>query len=571
MNMITKFLPVRSVAAVIFAALPSLAWAQQEENTGEVKSVEITVVENYKAQVRSAHKISEQPSFTDSTSEKLPVEVRIQPKGLTLEFRPEAIAAIQLGKVKLPKLPTSQIMLGGGNYASSLVRMVISSPRSKQRAWGVTAEHNGAQSGIKNTFYTRQPQYTNSLGGYFQQNTRDYSFTTGVNAAANYRSYYGYFDNTEPLLDSIPGVWNKQFRLSQEWLRTSNPKTKALGVYRSGQLKYSYTGLGIGGMEHLFKTAHKAEFEADENAVDLNFGYQLGTLATQDSTSRFYHNFFLAPSTGGQKGILTYDFGVNFTATASNHDSNKVQFYIFPHIELQAELLKRTLAVYGGWTGKAVQHTLSQILAENPFVLAPERLQLQGENKAFAGMQGALVGKLQYRVEGALQLVSGDIHYTRTLPNTMTAVSGEEVALLSPEFVNYTKSGLRAELNVPLDEITASLYTELSTYTGAQVFLGQEQRVFGGWLKFDRNELSASTHVKYVGGRFNGDLTGEEQLIGTYTLEDYVDWSAEVSYEINPNLGVSLKGINLLNQRYQLWSGYEVRGIRALFALNYQF
>ena len=42
--------------------LPVLAWSQ-EESGDEVKSVEIRVVEDYKAQVRSAHKISEQPSF----------------------------------------------------------------------------------------------------------------------------------------------------------------------------------------------------------------------------------------------------------------------------------------------------------------------------------------------------------------------------------------------------------------------------------------------------------------------------------------------------------------------------
>ncbi|MBL6659719.1 MAG: hypothetical protein ISP75_06270, partial [Cryomorphaceae bacterium] len=55
---------------ILYTALflaPLGLWAQ-EETGDEVKSVEIRVVEDYKAQVRSAHKISEQPSFADTTS-----------------------------------------------------------------------------------------------------------------------------------------------------------------------------------------------------------------------------------------------------------------------------------------------------------------------------------------------------------------------------------------------------------------------------------------------------------------------------------------------------------------------
>ena len=72
--------------SLLFLAPLSL-WAQ-EETGDEVKSVEIRVVEDYQAQVRAAHKISEQPSFKDTTSDKIPVLVRIQPKGMSIDFQP---------------------------------------------------------------------------------------------------------------------------------------------------------------------------------------------------------------------------------------------------------------------------------------------------------------------------------------------------------------------------------------------------------------------------------------------------------------------------------------------------
>ena len=72
---------MKRIALIGLFLLPMLAWSQ-EETGDDVKSVEIRVVEDYKAQVRSAHKISEQPSFADTTSEKLAVTVRIKPKGM---------------------------------------------------------------------------------------------------------------------------------------------------------------------------------------------------------------------------------------------------------------------------------------------------------------------------------------------------------------------------------------------------------------------------------------------------------------------------------------------------------
>jgi len=78
--------------------------------------------------------------------------------------------------------------------------------------------------------------------------------------------------------------------------------------------------------------------------------------------------------------------------------------------------------------------------------------------------------------------------------------------------------------------------------------------------------LHLVSNLKYVGGRYNGTVES-----GQYQLEDYLDLSVDLGYTINANLSVSLRGYNLLNQRYQMWSGYEVRRTRGLFVLNYQF
>ena len=559
----------RIVATVaLFLGANASLFAQEETGTGdEVKSVEIRVVEEYQAQVRSAQKISEQPSFSDTTSEKLPVAVRINPKAMSLDFAPEAIPAIRLGRVKLPKLPTQSVSVGGGNYASSYASFILSSPRSKKNVWGVRALHQGALSGVSDVDYLRQPQYENEVLADFQRATKSYNFKTQALLKADYISYYGASIPLTVVLDSTPGAWQQQYGLSQQWLRTTNPTSKVKFAYRSGGVSYKYTAAGMATSEHLAKTQHRFEIYADEQDISLDLGYQFASVNSwADSSAAAYHNFIIAPYTSGKKGILSYEFGLNFTGTqTSGLGIDRFEYYVYPKVNLQAELLKRTLAVYGGWDGTAKQNTLESMIAQVPFLSMDQEYRLSGSNKGYVGMQGALAGKLQYRVEGSLTTMNDALMFQRDSLLMLREVNGQQIAALQAVYAeNVVKTGVRGELNLPLKHFVASTYAELNNYSG-DAFLGQEGRVLGAMVDYSINELSIGANLRYVGGRYNSlDYT-------LYPLEDYMDLSARVDYKINENLSVSLRGYNLLNQRYMMWQGYGVRGTRGMFVLNYQF
>ena len=225
-------------------------------------------------------------------------------------------------------------------------------------------------------------------------------------------------------------------------------------------------------------------------------------------------------------------------------------------------MLKRILAVYGGWDGRAEQQTLNSLLNNVPVISGDQSLALTGENRGYVGMQGALAGKLQYRVEGSLAFIMNDVQFERD--STTSTISDR--AALTVGYANYTRSRIRAELNLPMDVFTSSVYTELNAFSGSDEFIGAEARVLGAMLRVDKGDVHLVSNFKYVGGRYAG--SSEK---GIYNLEDYMDLSLELGYTINENLGVSLRAYNLLNQRYQMWSGYEVRRTRGLFVLNYQF
>jgi hypothetical protein len=559
MNFPTRLITV--LALLVGANTVSYA---QVETGDEVKSVEIRVVEEYQAQVRSAQKISEQPSFSDTTSRKLPVNVRISPKAMALDFAPAAIPSIRLGRVKLPKLPTQQVSLGGGNLSSSYASFILSSPRSKKNVWGVRALHQGSLSGVPNS-YLRQSEYENEILADFQRATKNYNFKTQALLKADYVSYYG---ASNPVFqDSTPGNWQQQLGISQQWLRTSNPTSKVIAAYRSGGIAYRYTNGGYATSEHLSKTHHLFEIYTNKQDVLIELGYQLASVNSwADSALSNYHNFSIAPYTRGKEGILTYEFGLNFSGTQTSGLANdRFEFYIYPKINLQAELLERTLAVFGGWDGISKQNSLQSMIVEVPFLTMDQEYRLSGTNKGYVGMQGALIGKLQYRVEGSLTTMNDALMYERDSLNIFSNVHGADVPALKAVYAEYVvKSGVRGELNLPLKYFVASTYAELNAFSGED-FLGQEGRIFGAMLDYSINELSIGSNIRYVSGRYN------HMNYSAFPLESYVDLSATIEYKVNENLSVSLRGYNLLNQSYMMWQGYGVRGTRGLFLLNYQF
>jgi outer membrane receptor protein involved in Fe transport len=143
-------------------------------------------------------------------------------------------------------------------------------------------------------------------------------------------------------------------------------------------------------------------------------------------------------------------------------------------------------------------------------------------------------------------------------------VNGSFLPALSVGYAQQVlKTSFRGELNVPLKQFTASTYAQFNAYSGDDYF-GREGAVIGGLLSYEINDLRVSAAAKHVSGRYTGAAT-------ELSLEAYTDVNLQLGYEINENLSISLRAYNLLNQDYQTYLGYRVRGTRGLFVLNYQF
>ena len=147
-----------TLAAIV--ALSNITLAQTEKSVG---SVEIDVIDQYKASIKKATKISNQPDFVDSTTKKLPVQYRIYPEVLVYTFTPEPIQPVKVKNVKLGPLPKNMIKLGGGMYGTSLAEILLSSSRKESFNWQVGLNHFGTQKGVQGIAYDKSPMMENNL------------------------------------------------------------------------------------------------------------------------------------------------------------------------------------------------------------------------------------------------------------------------------------------------------------------------------------------------------------------------------------------------------------------------
>ena len=226
--------------------------------------------------------------------------------------------------------------------------------------------------------------------------------------------------------------------------------------------------------------------------------------------------------------------------------------------------MRRTLAIYGGWDGSSKQQTLQSLIQEVPQISLDQEFRLSGQNRGYVGMQGALIGKLQYRLEGAMTFMNDAVQFTRDSVLSPVDLNGTLLPALSVGYAEQVlKTSFRGELNLPLKQLTVSTYAQFNLYSGDSYF-GREGQIVGGLLSYEINDLRVTAAAKHVSGRFMGDAP-------ELGLEAFTDVNLQLGYEINDNLSISLRAYNLLNQDYQIYLGYRVRGVRGLFVLNYQF
>ena len=572
--------------ALLIAALGVALGAQAQEE-GNVGQVEINVIDQYKASVKRASKVSLQPNFKDTTTKKLPVNYGIQSRSMEFEFNPEPIQLARISKTRLKKLPQNLLTLGFGTAVTPLIELYTGSSRNSTSGWAAHAKYFYTEGGVKGTVFTTAPKREVDAEVYYKKLFKKHRLNALLDIDLDSYAYYGILQ--DPITDSLSEMYGAQ-PVQRKYNRfggtvdfgSINPESRA--IFNKAGLSYYYMSDNFGTSEHLVYVPTKwlIPAQGEDFYTQLNVRYQ-GTSFGQDSiqttfgdtgASPSFLQVQLLPKIQSHYGKLFFTIGLNINTNTEmrtmENPGGKTRVYFYPELTADIDIVDNVLSAYAGWTGKLENNSVWSLKEQNNFTETFVPLQATSTHHIFAGIRGPIAKNLTYNIQGKYDLVSNmpifyrdpSLYYTDQIGFTVLYDNAQVLGAFG-ELKFKSKSGW-----------TLAAFAEYNNYkmkTLPKAF--HLPNLKGGvWASYNwKNKLITSANVTLVGERYAFDQEANPNTLHNANLGSYVDARLGAEYMFNTNLSASLNVTNLLSQDYQIWYGYPVQQIRLLMALSYRF
>ena len=568
----------------LFSILTGLSYAQGEKGVG---SVEINVVDAYKANIKQAAKISGQPDFKDTTTQKLPINYSIRSKSLSFDFNPKPIPAATIKRTRLPKLPQNLVMIGFGTAVTPVFEIYTGSARNKNKGWGAHAKYFYTEGGVKDIVYEKAPMREADINLFYKHIFKKYKFKADIDAEFDNYSYYGLENEFVPIGQTFPDLMNHSFNRIGGKVEYGNINSSSRAVFNKAGLSYYFVNDNFNTNEHALSIPTKwlIPVQSEDFYTDININYQktsfgqdslTAALGDSGSSPSFFHFQFM-PKIKSNYGKLFFTIGLNInTNTESKTSENpggKTRVYGYPEITADLDLVPGVLSIYAGWTGSLKNNSIWSLKEENPFISPLINLQATGEHRFFAGVKGKVTNNMVYNLQAKYKLIDNLPVFYRD-PNTYNPIVGFQVLYDNARIIN-----LFGELKYEADNgITIGAFADYNKYdlkNLSHAYHVPELKV-GGIFEYNFNDkIIATTNLTYVGVRKAFDptlvITNPNMVNTSNQLPAYLDMRLGAEYRYNKNLSAYFNVTNLLSQNYQIWYGYPVQQIRFLLGISYRF
>ncbi len=553
-------------------------FAQEKDPLGQVV---VSVTDKYRAQIKDARKILENPNYRDSTTEKLPVSYSLKSFALPVRIQPEVLKPARIVKTEVPELYKGYLKLGYGLYNTARVDAYYNSGRSSKYSYGFAAKHFSTQSGVADIRYDENILSRNHLGGFFNRFYKDLTWHVAANVDLDKYSYYG-----QPQLDFIPAdstLSNSPFNWYRRYRFETNIKEankKSLGPMRELGFAYQNFNDNYRSNEHDINFRSLWDIPADDENLSLEFnGAWFQNVFDSipqglDSSNVFDQSYFqlqAKPYISLEKEEFSLDFGVNLfmlNRMDTRLTENKTNLYFFPELIFRYKIVPEIMTLKAGVKGNLHRNTYAQTARANPFIVPGQTSQPSRDLNIFMALDGILSNSISFNAETGVrnsrnrQLFKRNAFYYNDSNSYGLEVLYADVAAL------YVKGSLQGNWN---DKLFASLGAEARTFTM------EEERpwhlpYFTADANFSylyRQKLSFGLGMDIVGPRQAFDQLTNPDIPSV--LKGYVDASLNLEYIYNSRISAFVNLQNLFNNQYDLFLGYRAQSINAVFGFNYRF
>jgi len=536
------------------------AIAQDTPDRGEIRDTEFIIRKDRVLTLPQQPRIFERPPALPPVSSKESYVYEV--KNFFLDLQPVALDIQPYAKA-FPKQDTDRyrsfVRAGFGNYLSPLAEAHVTSLNSDEFVYGLKLKHQGFYEGPVDGANSAEDHTNINLNGSL---FRDFLEVYGdVGYARDRYNFYGYSAN--PVLESTP------FDLEQVF---NTIKFKA-GVRKIDQLDvFSYDGsIGL----RIFNDSYLArEHEATINASvgfrandHLSGGISAALFFTSPSDLLYTdinRNYFkLQPFASYNKDGLNVKLGANVIQENDVVPNKNSDFNLFPLASISYQI-NPAFGAYASYEGDVIRNTYYGFVMENPFLGPSEQLRNTIQNfEIDAGITGTVNGEINYKF-GVKYGNFTNMHFYGN--NERDSTRFQLIYDTSSRVVNYHLSTDWNYEGWYQLEASANYYQYTLTDFSSPWHRPEWELSLNNTLK------PASKWLVHI----NATLMGGIPVINlesdtTDTLSALADLHAKVDYSVSSRLSVFAIGNNLLNQSYQRFWNYPVRGIQGIVGVSYKF
>lgn len=571
---------MRRIGFIIGLGL-ALSLGAQPDNLG---SLELKVTDRYKAQVKDARKILEQPKYEDSINQKMEIQYRIEAMPLSVRMRPEPLSPARIGPIEVPDLYRAYIRGAYGAYNTGLAELYYNSKRSSKYSYGFSGRHLSTQTGVANLAFENNAFSRNHLGAYFNRFFPKYTWRLSADVDLDKYSYYG-----RPILDFIPGDDSVSLgEAPYNWYRSLGfqsslieAREKELGWMKGLNVGYRYFEDNYRSSEHDAQINSDWILPAGEQKLNLEFNAAYFTTAYDslftgaDSSQIFNQNYLqvqMKPYIRVDRDEYALDFGVNlyFVGHEDNREvDNYAGAYFFPELILRYRAVPEVLSVVGGITGLLERNTYRDLSRMSPFINPGQSSIPSRSTKAFIAMEGLLSSSTSFKIEGGYANLRSDAFLYRDPFFYLDSMQPG----LSVVYQDLNEFYAKGSLSFNWEEkffLTASAIARDFDLDAGELALYRpyfEANLESSYTY--RKKIGLGLNLNYIGARHAFHQVQNPNLAAM--LDPYVDLGLKIDYYYNSRIGAFINLSNLLNSNYEIILGYRAQGINALFGFTYRF
>jgi hypothetical protein len=567
--------------------------AQEKKKDTIVATEIVNVVTKYNPKIADAEKINNNPKITllkKSNKKKLKYSIFSAPVASTFIPKSGAVKGINVGVKE--RIYNNYLAAGYGNYDSPYAELFIYKNTRFNNEFGIHAKYNASEANIKNSVLNSNFLNFN-MATFFKQEERFFDWKVSIDAAQNNYNWYGLQQDkafTENTINAIDEAQNyRHLKLAGDF--------KFYDSYvESGKVVVSYFTDEFKSAEVLLNLDAELVFPLDflsnnlnEIAIHTGIEFLKGSFENNYANSNKI-NYNLITAKLIPEYTLEY-LGVSMKARLKTFisldtENDVTNFFLFPELLLQTNILKKHINGYVGFTGDLETNTYQKFAEENPYVSPTiDITQTAESSNFFAGFKGNITRNLNYNIKATVKNEENKPLFLRNNSKsngTTTTANGQP--LKGYEFGNSFRifyddvksTSIFAEVEYLFDKnLTFRTHIKYDNYTTTTALeswnLPNLQVDISA--KYSSYKWYATSNIYYVGERTDALYTATfpSSIQGAQTLNSFVDVNLNGGYHFNDKFSAFLSVNNVLNTTYQRFANFNTQGFQALAGLTYKF